>query len=241
VVKFVVEVLLFLIGILLIFAAGVLIKYYRWLKKVQKEYKEAREVVQDIILSFNRQFEGEANNLALVAYKVEGIHSKVNNYLKIAEEANKKGCALERDVGALIRDKEVIYSRLEEIDKKVCDAVTSKETLTVKLSNIEEQIKQLSIAPETKIEAVIPIKKEKALAQLTETELMVLEYLALEGSKTAPEIKEKIKLSREHTARLMKKLYEEGYLERDTGKIPFKYSVKREMGNLLVKKEEHPA
>ena len=54
------------------------------------------------------------------------------------------------------------------------------------------------------------------------------------------EIKEKVQLSREHTARLMKRLYEEGYLERETAKLPFKYSVKKEMEKLL-KKPEPPA
>jgi DNA-binding MarR family transcriptional regulator len=87
----------------------------------------------------------------------------------------------------------------------------------------------------------MPIKREKAMAHLTETEISVLEMLASEGAKTAPEIKERVNLSREHTARLMKKLYEEGYLERETNKIPFKYSVKKEMEKLLKKTESEPA
>jgi DNA-binding Lrp family transcriptional regulator len=62
-----------------------------------------------------------------------------------------------------------------------------------------------------------------------------------EGPKTAPEIKDRLNLSREHTARLMKKLYEEGYLERDTDKIPFKYSVKKEMEKFLKKAENQAA
>jgi DNA-binding Lrp family transcriptional regulator len=59
----------------------------------------------------------------------------------------------------------------------------------------------------------------------------------MEGAKTAPEIKDRVHLSREHTARLMKKLYEEGYVERETGKIPFKYNIKKEMAKLLKKTE----
>jgi hypothetical protein len=39
----------------------------------------------------------------------------------------------------------------------------------------------------------------------------------------------------------MKKLYEGGYLERDTGKIPFKYSVKKEMGEILKRTEGESA
>ncbi len=85
----------------------------------------------------------------------------------------------------------------------------------------------------------IPIKRDKALAALTDTEITVLEMLSKEGAKTAPEIKERVSLSREHTARLMKKLYEEGYLEREVGKIPFKYSIKKEMENLMQKVERN--
>jgi len=44
-------------------------------------------------------------------------------------------------------------------------------------------------------------------------------------------------LSREHTARLMKKLYEAGYVERETKKIPFEYRIKNEMKKLLKKAE----
>ena len=85
------------------------------------------------------------------------------------------------------------------------------------------------------------IKRDKAMAALTDTEIAVLEMLSKEGAKTAPEIKERVHLSREHTARLMKKLYEEGYLEREAGKIPFKYSIKKEMDSLMQKAESQPS
>jgi len=92
-------------------------------------------------------------------------------------------------------------------------------------------------APEAGIETVIPIKRERALAPLTETELRVLEIIADGGEKSAPEIKNLIKLTREHTARLVKKLYEEGYLERDMKKTPYTYRVKEEMLKILKKTE----
>jgi len=87
------------------------------------------------------------------------------------------------------------------------------------------------------VQTAIPIKKETVLAPLTETELSVLEFLTKEGEKTAPWIKEKISLTREHTARLMKKLYREGYLERDTNKIPYVYRIKDEMKKILKRAE----
>ena len=235
------EVLLILIGVLLAATIGAAIEYYRQLRRVQKEYEEAREAVEDVVLSFNRQLKHEAEKLELVAYKVEAVSSKSDKSLTMAEEVGKKVQSLDAKTAAVLEDKEKVLTRLSDIDKKVRDVVASQETLTSKISAIEEQTRQLSMIPEAKVEAVIPIKREKALAPLTETELSVLEMLALEGPKTAPEIKEEIKLSREHTARLMKKLYEGGYLERDSGKIPFKYSVKKEMEKLLKKPESETA
>jgi DNA-binding MarR family transcriptional regulator len=113
--------------------------------------------------------------------------------------------------------------------------------LKTKITALDEQLQKVTAIPEVRSEPVIPIRRDKAIAALTDTELSVLEMLSTEGPKTAPEIKEKVHLSREHTARLMKKLYEEGYLERETGKIPFKYSIKKEMGKLLKKSEPEQA
>jgi DNA-binding MarR family transcriptional regulator len=59
----------------------------------------------------------------------------------------------------------------------------------------------------------------------TETELQVLTLLATEGPKSAPEIGKVVVRSREHTARLMKKLFDGGYVRRDQTRIPFRYSV----------------
>lgn len=44
-----------------------------------------------------------------------------------------------------------------------------------------------------------------------------------EGPKTSREIEKRLGMSREHTARLMKRLYEMGYVIRDESKRPYKY------------------
>ena len=231
------EFLLVLVGVLLAVTVGAAVEYYRQLHRVQKEYEKAKEVVEDIVLSFNRQLKRESEKLETVAYKVGAISSKGDRALKKAEEVEKQFHTLEPKFGVVLEHREKMLAKLGEIDKKVRDTAASQEALTAKIADIEKQAQQFSIAPEPRIEAVIPIRREKALAPLTETELSVLEIIALEGPKTAPGIKDRIKLSREHTARLMKKLYEEGYLERDTSKIPFKYRVKKEMKKLLKKTE----
>jgi hypothetical protein len=235
------DALLILVSTLLVATIAAAVEYYRLLRKAQEEYERARETVEDVILSFNRELKREAERLEIVAYKIEGIASKSDGTSTRVEEVERQLQALAPDVTSVLADRGRILTRLAETDKKLCDIVTSQETVMSKITSIEEKTKQLPTLPETNIDTVIPLRRDRALAPLTETELSALEFLASEGPKTAPEIKWRIRLSREHTARLMKKLYESGYLERDTNKIPFKYSIKKEMGKLLKKTENELA
>jgi uncharacterized protein YoxC len=231
------DTLLILIEVLLAITVGAAIVYYRQLRRAQREYEKAKGAVEDIVLSFNRELKQEAQKLGIIAYKIQGLASRSEGALNKAEETVRKINTLEPKVVACSEDKDKVAGRLDDVEKKVRDAVASHELVVTRVTSLEEQAKRLLTAPEASLEAAIPIKRDKAMAQLTETEISVLEMLTAEGPKTAPEIKERVKLSREHTARLMKKLYEEGYLERETSKIPFKYSVKKEMEKLLKKTE----
>jgi predicted transcriptional regulator len=71
----------------------------------------------------------------------------------------------------------------------------------------------------------------------TPTELQVLTLLAAEGPKSAPEIGRFVGRSREHTARLMKKLFDEGYVRRDQTRIPFRYSTVERVKQSFTKSE----
>ncbi len=75
----------------------------------------------------------------------------------------------------------------------------------------------------------------------TPTELQVLTMLANEGPKSAPEIGRIVGRSREHTARLMKRLFEEGYIRRDQTRIPFRYSLVERLRQSFIKQESKDA
>lgn len=217
--------------------AAASVEYYRQIRKAQKEYEKAKDIVEDIVLSFNRELKREADRLELIAYKVEGSSAKADTSLKKMDNVEKKMAPLENQVSAISQNNTNILSGLTSLESKIKDIEDSQKTLRVKITGFEEQIQKFTVAPEIKGESVIPIKRDKAMAALTDTEIAVLEMLSSEGPKTAPEVKDRVHLSREHTARLMKKLYEEGYLEREVGKIPFRYSIKKEMEKLLKKTE----
>jgi len=237
----VIEFLPVLVGVLLAATIGASVEYYRQIRKAQKEYEKAKEAVEDIVLSFNRELKREADRLEIIAYKVEGNSAKADTGLKRIDNIEKKVAPLEIQLGTISENNVKVLSRVTDADTKIRDIEASQETLKTKITGLEEQVQKFAAAPEVRSGPVIPIRRDKAMAALTDTEVTVLEMLSAEGSKTAPEIKDRVQLSREHTARLMKKLYEEGYLERETGKIPFRYSVKKEMEKFLKRAESEQA
>ena len=201
------------------------------------------------MLSFNRELKREADRLEIINFKVEGTSTKADNSLKKIDNVEKRITPFEEKLGAIIQtisqmlsqNNTTILSGLSGLELKIKDIEASQEKLQLKISVFEEEIQKIALTPpEIKKDPVIFIKRDKAMASLTDTEIKVLEILSKEGPKTAPEIKERVQLSREHTARLMKKLYEEGYLEREAAKIPFRYSIKKEMENLMQKAESEP-
>lgn len=230
------------LSVILLATAGIMAAgCYVMLQRARKEYKQARASVEDIVLSFNRQLGIESEKLEHVAFKLEALSAKSEVAIRKSDETQKAMPSMETAIASVSEDRNKISTRIDELAKQVSDVIKSQVTLTTKMANAKEHAQQIPVSPEANIDAVIPIKRDRALAPLTETELAVLEMLATEGSKTAPEIKDRVKLSREHTARLMKKLYESGYLERDMLKIPFRYSVKKEMEKLLRKSEGEAA
>jgi len=240
-----IDLLLVLVIILLAVTTVAAIEYYKQLRKAKKEYEKAKNTVEDVVLSFNRELKREAERSEGMTYKVEGTASKADMGLRKIENIEKRIEPLESQltvqldtIKAVSESNAQTLDKVAGVDTKMRGIEASQETIKTKITGLEEQLQKFSTIPEIKGEqslSVMPIKRDKAMAALTDTEIAVLEFLSAEGPKTAPEIKEKVKLSREHTARLMKKLYEEGYLERETGKLPFKYSIKKEMEKLLKK------
>ena len=217
------------------------IEYSKQLRRARAEYERAKNAVNDIVLSFNRELRRDSEKLEVVVYKTEANATKTESAQKRVEEIERRIAPLETQMLTAPKDEQQVSALLLDISTKVRVFETTQETLRTQITKLSDQVEKLSVMPEGRSDQVIPIKRDKALATLTDTEITVLETLSAEGSKTAPEIKDRVQLSREHTARVMKKLYEEGYVERETGKIPFKYSVKKEMEQLLKKAESNQA
>jgi chromosome segregation ATPase len=233
----VIELVASLMAVLAAVTISSAILYYKQVRKIQAEYEKAKSVIEDVVLSFNRELRKEVDRTELVAYKVEGNAAKADNIGKRIDALEKTVESVKIQAAPSSEKEQSLSLEVSNINSRIASLEALQEAVKTKVSGIEEEMQKFVSIPEMRNEPAIQIRRDKALAALTDTEISVLEMLVTEGSKTAPEIKERVKLSREHTARLMKKLYEEGYLERETGKIPFRYSAKKEMEKVLKKPE----
>ena len=219
-----------IVVVLLALTIATSVLYYGRIKRASKAYEEAKSVVSDVIISFDKQLQRQGEQVETIVQKAEAQTAK-------SERLSKR---VDKQEGRLT-------TQLAELTSTVAGS-SDMETVKADIETLKTQVKDLTKAqeawkervvavPESQIETAIPIRRDRALAPLTETELRMLDFIAADDEKTAPEVKDMIKLTREHTARLMKKLYEEGYLERRSEKTPYAYRVKEEMLEILKKRE----
>jgi len=223
-------------SVLLFGTVSALFLYYRRIRMLNQEYNQAKGVVNGIIVSVDRQFSRQKDRVLFFAQKIEEILLENKKVTKKIEEYEYRLSDLTKIAVDVPQIDDKVSEQINDIRNEVLGIKETQNNMIKKLVEIEK-IKKEVYVPELQIEAAIPIKREKALEPLTETELMVLETIGKEGEKTAPEIRESIGFTREHTARLMKKLYKDGYLERDTHKMPYVYRLKEEMRKILKKRE----
>lgn len=121
--------------------------------------------------------------------------------------------------------------RVAELIPQRVNAATSTPSIispTVGVYETQPQIQSRQI--------ISPSGEAGSLSSITTpTEMQVLSLLSEKGPLAAPEIGRLVGRSREHTARLMKRLYEEGYVKRDQNRIPFRYALVDRVKQSFVK------
>jgi DNA-binding MarR family transcriptional regulator len=136
----------------------------------------------------------------------------------------RRGDILEGDQNTLRGSYEQIVRQLQDIlstDKKL---IVELEHIKSRISEVPERRQGIEGLPKPANLTTV-ISEGDVLATLTPTERSTLQILRVEGAKGAPELGTRLKKSREHTSRLMKKLYMEGYVSRESNRAPFRYKL----------------
>lgn len=196
--------------------------YYRRIKKAQDEYEGAKDLVKNITFGFTQQ-------LKRLMKAMERIEDDTETAQHSAEEALKASGEALNAARKVIEASKGISHRIDETEKAI--------------NSVKDEIQRLSKSRmptmfQRDVEAPIPLQQDAILEQLTDTEFKVLVIIEELGEGSVPEIRERIKKTREHTARLLKKLYEKGFIDRNTSSMPYRYYIRKEITEIIQQQKK---
>ncbi len=216
------EMLFTTLSLFVVMIVGSYIVYQR-VVMAQAEYEDSKDAVRNISSGFTRQVKKMESELDRI--EREALQAKY-----MANEAVNSG----RGTGdATLKSLEKVM----ELSNRVDNIESSIESMRGDLQKIAAQPRIVHQIPVT---APIPVEGENILQQITGTELDVLKMIVDLGEGTVPDVKDVIGKTREHTARLLKKLYEKGYIDRNTSSMPYRYSIRKEIRELILGLNEEP-
>jgi hypothetical protein len=216
------EMLFTTLSLFVVMIVGSYIVYQR-VVMAQAEYDDSKDAVRNISSGFTRQvkrMESELDRIEREALQAKYMASKAINSRQETGDATLKG-----------------LEKVKELSDRVENIESSIDAMRGDLQKIASQPR---IVQQTPVTAPIPLESDNILQQITGTELNVLKMIVDLGEGTVPELKDVISKTREHTARLLKKLYEKGYIDRNTSSMPYRYSIRKEIRELILEQNEEP-
>lgn len=179
--------------------------YYKKIKRIKEEYEAKEDVVKSITLGIAENIYSNIKNIENTIMK---LRSDINDALIKSEKALETSETTNQDV-------EKIFKRMDELERMLIE------------------VKEKIVRKPVKIETPIPIDDREVLDGLNDTELKILMILDELEEGTVPEIKRRINKTREHTARMLKKLYDKGFIDRNTSSIPYRYYLRKEVKEII--------
>ncbi len=216
------EMLFTTLSLFVVMIVGSYIVYQR-VVMAQAEYEDSKDAMRNISSGFTRQvkrMESELDRIEREALQEKYMASEAINSRQETGDATLKG-----------------LEKVKELSDRVENIESSIEAMRGDLQKIAAQPRMVQ---QTAVTAPIPLESDNILQQITGTELNVLKMIVDLGEGTVPELKDVIGKTREHTARLLKKLYEKGYIDRNTSSMPYRYSIRKEIRELILEQNEEP-
>jgi DNA-binding MarR family transcriptional regulator len=196
--------------------------YYKRIKEAQMEYESSKNVVRNLTLGFSGQ-------VTKLSQRIKGIEEGSNVAQDAASEALKVSHQAIDETRRSGEKTLKLEGRFEENERAI--------------ASMKEEMKRLSLRPSVTVpmktvDAPIPLRQDAVLDQLTETELDVLTMIEELGEGSVPEVRDRIGKTREHTARLLKKLFDQGFIDRNTSGMPYRYNIRKEIIELIKQQRD---
>ncbi len=196
--------------------------YISRIKEARTEYENSKDIVRSITVGFSRQLK-----------KVVGM---IGSAERSATEANFVASeAMKTSTKAI--------EAVRENSEKVSQLSNKQDETEKAITSLREEIQTLArrrpvVAAGPSVDAPIPLRRDAVLDQLTPTEMEFLMLIEEVGEASGPAIRERVNKTREHTARLLKKLFDSGFIDRNTSGMPYRYSVRKEIRELIRQQKE---
>ncbi len=210
-----VEDITLLLGISILWVSTIIfvIFYYRRLREVTNQYSEAKTIVERIVTTFKNRYDELSSSLHQLGLQVSSTQLMTQG---IIDKTAQLSSQMEKNQDSSKGSK--------DLDENLLGNIMTLQDEVKRLKEVQEAFQsKISITQPRKLPVATEGPSLGNDTRLTETENIILHYLLAEGPKTAKDVEERIGKTREHTARLMKKLWQQGYVERETHKIPFTY------------------
>ena len=135
-----IELVASLMAVLVVVTISSAVLYYKQIRKIQAEYEKARSVIEDVVLSFNRELRKEADRTELVAYKVEGNAAKADNIGKRIDTLEKTIESVKTQAGPSSEKEQALSLEVSNINSRISGLEALQETVKTKVSGIEEEM-----------------------------------------------------------------------------------------------------
>lgn len=198
--------------------AGVI--FYVNLKAFPKKpaYQTDNSIVEAVVSEYTSRLEEFGKVIGELKVKIDTLELRLPDpTLQPSDDATDMTLGTSRDVRTISQSK----SHLQEHQSPISDVTVSTK------SHLQEH------QPTTITPPAIVTNEKSNLITRHSTSDYILELL-VEKSRTSREIQNAIGRTREHTSRLMRKLYESNLVIRDNSNKPFKYNITDEGRRELI-------
>jgi hypothetical protein len=189
-------------------------------------YREAKQMLSAMVCSISTRIE---QNEALTKELSEQLQILSASQVRLGMDEHSTD--KERLLGFMQEWMGSVKWIIEKVDglqknmKRVEQGLEEVRARVDQLSSAGQQRSDTSVAP-------VGVVTEHTLARLSPTEKGVLELL-VDSAKGAPEIAQLVTRSREHTGRMMKSLFEQGFVEREASRQPYEYRLNEKVREVI--------
>jgi DNA-binding MarR family transcriptional regulator len=191
-------------------------------------YRDARQMLSAIVGSLSTRIEQNETLTRELSEQLQILSANQTRFGPEGENEDKERLLefMQDWMGNVKR----VIENVDGLQKNLRSTQQEVQEIRAQMNGLDVIVRKTGSVPDSRVGVVT----EDTLAKLTPTERGVLELLA-NGGKGAPEIGRLVGKSREHTARLMKSLFEQGFVEREANRQPYEYRLNEKVREVLAR------